>query len=102
MPLLRAVLLQAAGSARPTRRQLFAAPLATHLLQAIDNFRPTHRLLEKPLRMPLTDVLRRWEGLLAGGCCGRYTGGWCTAVCQFTCPHAKLLSACLHTVLCAL
>lgn len=34
-------------------------PLASCGLQAIDNFRPTHRLLEKPLRMPVTDVLRR-------------------------------------------
>ena len=40
-------------------------------LQAIDNFRPTHRLLEKPLRMPLTDVLRRWaQHRVQPGCSG--------------------------------
>lgn len=44
-------------SARPSFTPISFFPARR---QAIDNFRPTHRLLEKPLRMPVTDVLRRW------------------------------------------
>jgi sulfate adenylyltransferase subunit 1 (EFTu-like GTPase family) len=37
-------------------------------LQAIDTFRPTHRLLEKPLRLPVADVARSGKaGVTVGG-----------------------------------
>jgi elongation factor 1 alpha-like protein len=37
-------------------------------LQAIDTFRPTHRLLEKPLRLPVADVVRSGKaGVTVGG-----------------------------------
>ncbi|KAL4448191.1 hypothetical protein ABPG75_005410 [Micractinium tetrahymenae] len=38
------------------------------LAQAIDAFRPTHRLLERPLRLPVTDVVRSGKaGVTVGG-----------------------------------
>ena len=38
------------------------------LLQAIDNFAPTQRLLERPLRLPVSDVLRAGKaGVTVGG-----------------------------------
>lgn len=52
------------------------------LAQAIDNFRPTHRLLEKPLRMPLTDVLRSGKAGVTVG--GKLEGG-------ALCPGCKVL-----------
>ena len=44
---------------------LHSWPFCLCSAQAIDAFRPSHRLLEKPLRMPVTDVLRRWGALCA-------------------------------------
>lgn len=36
--------------------------------QAIDAFHPTHRLLERPLRLPVTDVVRSGKaGVTVGG-----------------------------------
>lgn len=37
-------------------------------MQAIDAFRPTHRLLERPLRLPVADVVRSGKaGVTVGG-----------------------------------
>lgn len=38
------------------------------LLQAIDNFRPAHRLVEKPLRLPVAEAARAGKlGVVVGG-----------------------------------
>lgn len=41
--------------------------------QAIDAFRPTHRLLERPLRLPVSDVARAGKGGVTVG--GKLEGG---------------------------
>lgn len=37
-------------------------------MQAIDSFKPAHRLVEKPLRLPVSDVARAGKGgVVVGG-----------------------------------
>ena len=42
-------------------------------MQAIDAFAPVHRLLERPLRLPVADVVRGGKGSATAG--GKLEGG---------------------------